>query len=759
MINRPRLFLGSLLSLFFVALFFAGPAMSQLNYTQMSGDMEAVSRVPYLQGRTNSSDYGPWLRVGYINTTGNYVTKPNYQIVDSFSEGLALVAVRSKSGRKYGFINNQGREVIAPSYLYAESFADGVALVSTAHGVGFIGKNGHWVVKPMFHYANSFSEGLAVVQVGSKFGLINKAGKLVIEPRFDVAQSFKEELAAVKIGSKWGFINASGKLAIKPKYMSVQSFSEGLVAVEVETEGTGKTPCKQFGYINRYDQFVIKPQFAIASSFEKCKASVSKWSGKASGPKLISGTIDREGHMTVCQGSPFLIGSTVEPIDPHMPKPFSDGGAFGYRKNGRIVIPAKLVYALPFSKDGLALAGYCDVSDVSKHKRAREAFRTALRYRGVDDYKAIAYFSRAIESDGRCGAAYYMRALTQLEPVSGQFEPKTSDMKVIFGDLENAISCRFNTVDALAMRADLRRKLKKNDEALADYSKCLELDPECISVLQCRAEILLEKGRKKEALADLSKAIALQAKLGVVERAIRMISFNKGRSADRAHVREFLSDVHSRSYTVGDAILMRADLLMGLGRYQEAKQDYTTLISLTSSGDNMWAELLRCKSTCNMHLHNYKEAAMDLSGAIAIDPNIEPDLQLRKECYFKLGNHRQAVEDLSSLIDLASRAIPQTMYHRPNSGPANYLYRERARLYLILAKYELAIKDCDTVLADSPNCGESWNIRSQANQGLNRSKEALLDMCKAREFSHGKVEPVRHPKQPSRDEAIASTKN
>lgn len=85
---------------------------------------------------------------GYVDKSGRPVIKPQYELAQDFSEGLAAVEVR---GKGCGYIDTQGRMVIAPQFDGARGFKDGMAWVSTKErGVGYINKKGEYLWGP-FH--------------------------------------------------------------------------------------------------------------------------------------------------------------------------------------------------------------------------------------------------------------------------------------------------------------------------------------------------------------------------------------------------------------------------------------------------------------------------------------------------------------------------------------------------------------------------------------------------------------------------------
>lgn len=67
---------------------------------------------------------GKW---GYIDGTGKQVISPQFDLANSFSEGLAAVKVKNKCG----YINKIGKVVVQPQFSSCEDFAEGLAAVET----------------------------------------------------------------------------------------------------------------------------------------------------------------------------------------------------------------------------------------------------------------------------------------------------------------------------------------------------------------------------------------------------------------------------------------------------------------------------------------------------------------------------------------------------------------------------------------------------------------------------------------------------
>jgi len=116
-------------------------------------------------------------RRGIIDSRGKTVI--DLQQVDfagRFSEGLAPAQTGGASPR-WGFIDRNGRLVINPQFDAVEDFQEGMAVVMVNRKYGFIDKKGRAVVPPQFDKAFDFHEGLALVVTNNRFGFINKTGK------------------------------------------------------------------------------------------------------------------------------------------------------------------------------------------------------------------------------------------------------------------------------------------------------------------------------------------------------------------------------------------------------------------------------------------------------------------------------------------------------------------------------------------------------------------------------------------------------
>jgi len=253
-------------------------------------------------------------RQAYIDVTGKVVLGASvFQEAQRFSEGLAAVRV-DKSG--WGYIDQTGHFVIRPQFEGARPFSEGLASVKIRGLWGFIDKTGRVVIAPQYQVVNSFSEGKAVVMNGtpdssnnevngspeakqlelvkgeSRSFAIGSSQKgspevpahtrvvMIIDKNGRIALSLSENEIQLNVfenarfseglidaydcaRKKTGFMDAHGRFVIEPRYDEAAPFSEGLARVAIHEHGE-----EQIGFVNHQGEFVIAPKFNTDSDFK-----------------------------------------------------------------------------------------------------------------------------------------------------------------------------------------------------------------------------------------------------------------------------------------------------------------------------------------------------------------------------------------------------------------------------------------------------------------------------------------------------------
>ncbi len=279
-------------------------------------------------------------------------------------------------------------------------------------------------------------------------------------------------------------------------------------------------------------------------------------------------------------------------------------------------------------------------------------------------------------------------------------------------------------------------------QALEDINQALRFAPGNDSdfrfqALMIRAGIYNQTGRYEMALADLNSAIALDNS--------SMAAYNQ-----------------------------RANTNYALGRYADAKTDYTILQRFNMRSPEALLGLARCAIKEN----NLSAASDYLEQAVSFAPN-NPEVYTRRASVRQLmGDHNGAVEDLiialsinandpkaiASLVEYGNTNYPAVIAGLTNAinlAPQNGLYRylrasiaqahfnylsaiddfqyiidqrlynhhglyaSVARCMLGLGRYQEALGNIDAALGETTNIPEYYTLRSQILRALDRKNDAI----------------------------------
>ncbi len=231
-----------------------------------------------------------------------------------------------------------------------------------------------------------------------------------------------------------------------------------------------------------------------------------------------------------------------------------------------------------------------------------------------------------------------------------------------------------------------KSSLGKYEEAIEDYSKAIERNPQFIRAYYNRGVTNRNLRRDEEAIKDYSKAIELDPQFTVAYN-------NRG--------------------------LSKHDL----GKYQEAIKDYDKAIAINSQP----AVAYNNRGLSKNKLGKYKEAIKDYNQAIEIDPEDIAAYINRGNANSSLGKHKEAIKDYNQAIEL-----------NPQYAEA---YCNRGLSKFSLGKYEEAIKDYDKVLELDPNFIAAIAARvnrENAKRKLGDETEAAENVAKAKELKKSK---------------------
>lgn len=215
-------------------------------------------------------------------------------------------------------------------------------------------------------------------------------------------------------------------------------------------------------------------------------------------------------------------------------------------------------------------------------------------------------------------------------------------------------------------------KLDRYEEAIADYTRALELDPTFVLAYNNRGATYERLRKYENSLSDYTNAIQLAPTLAAAY-------YNRG-------------NVYSKRKRPLDAI----------NDYTRAIQlDPTLMRAYINRGGEYYA------------LNRFEEALADFSAAIKLEPSYAKAHVNRGVIYDSLGQYDRAIEDYTHALRLTAQ------------DPA--IFYNRGLTYISLKQYERAVADFSQVIELVPDDVDAYYYRGLCYAELGQREEALAD--------------------------------
>jgi len=214
-----------------------------------AGGMSAIS--VYSQGQE---------LVKFIDKEGVYATTIEGETIEPFLND-SLYAFKNNKTEKWGFRNINGEIVINPQFDSVNMFIDGMAVVKSGGKCGAIDNKGNFAINIQYDGLTYDSDGLFIMQIGKKYGWVNKENEMVINSQYDDAMGFYgSKLAPVKINNRWAYIDKKGQIAINPQFDEAFAFSGDYAMIKNDNK---------IGFINKKGDFVVTPFYEYENKYAK----------------------------------------------------------------------------------------------------------------------------------------------------------------------------------------------------------------------------------------------------------------------------------------------------------------------------------------------------------------------------------------------------------------------------------------------------------------------------------------------------------
>ncbi len=167
----------------------------------------------------------------------------------------------------YGFIDKSTHEiVIPPQFEEIDNFRNGLALVKLKGKYGFIDRTGEFIIPAQYTDLHIFHEGLASVLIDEYWGFIDKSGELVIPAIYSTSGTFQNGIARVNLYGRWIYIDKLGN-SYKTPEEAEKAVNPQLIAQQKEFEKYAKMDFAQ--YINytvgSFEDFAAKKGIKVPS--------------------------------------------------------------------------------------------------------------------------------------------------------------------------------------------------------------------------------------------------------------------------------------------------------------------------------------------------------------------------------------------------------------------------------------------------------------------------------------------------------------
>lgn len=294
---------------------------------------------------------------------------------------------------------------------------------------------------------------------------------------------------------------------------------------------------------------------------------------------------------------------------------------------------------------------------------------------------------------------------------------KTNPTKVNHDYANNLISWSLNR------RGELRSEEAKEEDALKDFERAIQLNPNNWRALHNRGVSQAMNGKNKEALADFNRAIELEPNYANSQ-------FNRG-------------EVYS-----------------ALGNFPAAIEDYSKAIRLNAKDPSFVTN----RGYAYYRLRQYERALADYAKALTLDKEWVPAYVHRGSLHGDRGQWKEAVQDYRTAIQtspdygLAFQQIawllatcPDATYRDPKialdsarraieiDGEGDFHYLDTLAAALAAnGQFEQAIETLKKAITSLPDGYESFKVDLESRLKLYEKKEAFVEKATGKEESAGK---------------------
>lgn len=295
---------------------------------------------------------------------------------------------------------------------------------------------------------------------------------------------------------------------------------------------------------------------------------------------------------------------------------------------------------------------------------------------------------------------------------------------------------------------------KKYIEAISNFNKAIELNPDCLDAYYYRGNLFYDSKEYEKAIADFNKVIELNP---VLEEPYnnRGTSFHALKNYEKA-IADFNKAIELNPQSV-QAYNNRGSSFSDLNKYEKAIADYNKVIMLKPD----YAQAYNNRGNSFYALKEYEKAVADYNKAIELKPDYMKAYNNRGLSLSALKDYEKSVDDFTKVVELDpeytdgylnrgtsfsylkdnEEAI--TDYNKAIKLSPDYAqaYNNRGTLFDALKDYAKAIADYNTAIDLKPDYAQAYNNRGASFSALKKYEKAVADYSTAIELDPGYASP------------------
>ncbi len=339
-----------------------------------------------------------------------------------------------------------------------------------------------------------------------------------------------------------------------------------------------------------------------------------------------------------------------------------------------------------------------------------------------DDYMvAIQYFNRAIAARPYWYKPYLYRAIAKLN--LGDYAGAEADASL-------AIERHQHVPDAYEVRAVARQNLGLNTDAITDYARVLDNNPDNSNVLYNMSLALVDVERYDEARQNVAMLMRRYPKFDGTYFASARVNVATG---DTIAALADLDKALEANFNSTNSYLMRAEINLhracGVEKYTPERRELDSLaladmdaaVRLLPNSAPLYTNRAYIRYTAD----DYTGAMSDFDKALEIDPTNIIALYNRAMLRTEVHDYNHAIEDFTEVI---------------NQNPRQYrAVFNRANLYRELGDWSRALDDINTVIDAFPDFAAALYLRAEIQYNRGNTKAAARDRDRSVALARKKV--------------------